>query len=202
MSKQEDIPKVRGSLGDDPMPTEDLVTQPLVVNGRIHGSAGEEDSPMVCQPFRYTLEQVNDLVMQSPWVASQDYKSTDMATPKLPGDGDLGREALLKEELTPPPGLSEGHLAQSTVHQGMGLEGPNGTAAQEQGNLLEVPKYFQDSPDQVNELVTQSPGSQGEVNRSVNQHNYNMQFGQVTAMGGSMPKRQRTSGGTYATMAR
>jgi hypothetical protein len=102
MSKQEDIPKVWGSLGDDPMPTEDLVTQPLVVNGRIHGSAGGEDSPMVCQPFRYTLEQVNDLVMQSPWVASQDYKSTDMATPKLPGDGDLGREALLKEELTPP----------------------------------------------------------------------------------------------------
>jgi hypothetical protein len=84
----------------------------------------------------------------------------------------------------------------------MGLEGPNGTAAQEQGSLLEVPKYFQDLPDQVNELVTQSPGSQGEVNRSVNQHNYNMQFGQVTAMGGSMPKRQRTSGGTYATMAR
>jgi hypothetical protein len=66
MSKQEDIPKVRGSLGDDPMPTEDLVTQLLVVNGRIHGSAGGEDSPMVCQPFRYTLEQVNDLVMQSP----------------------------------------------------------------------------------------------------------------------------------------
>jgi hypothetical protein len=28
-----------------------------------------------------------------------------------------------------------------------------------------------------------------------------MQFGQVTAMGGSMSKRQRTSGGTYATMA-
>jgi hypothetical protein len=103
MSKQEDIPKVQGSLGDDPMPTEDLVTQPLVVNGWIHGSAGGEDSPMVCRPFRYTLEQVNDLVMQSPWVASQDYKSTDMATPKLPGDGDLGREALLKEELTPPP---------------------------------------------------------------------------------------------------
>jgi hypothetical protein len=139
--------------------------------------------------------------MQSPWVASQDYKFSDMATPKLSGDGDLGRETLLKEELTPPPGLSERHLAQSTVHQGMGLEGPNGTAAQEQGNLLEVPKYFQDSPDQVNELVTQSPGSEGEVNRSVNQHNYNMQFGQVTAMGGSMPKRQRTSGGTYATMA-
>jgi hypothetical protein len=128
----------------------------------------EEDSPMVCQPFRYTLEQVNDLVMQSPWVASQDYKFTDMATPKLPGDGDLGRKTLLKEELTPPPGLSERHLAQSTVHQEMGLEGPNGTAAQEQENLLEVPKYFQDLPDQVNELVTQSPGSQGEVNRSVN----------------------------------
>jgi hypothetical protein len=111
------------------MPTEDLVTQLLVVNGRIHGSAGGEDSPMVCRPFRYTLEQVNDLVMQSSWVASQDYKFTDMATPKLPGDGDLGREILLKEELTSPPGLSERHLAQSTVHQEMGLEGPNGTAA-------------------------------------------------------------------------
>jgi hypothetical protein len=98
MSKQEDIPKVQGSLGDDPMPTEDLVMQPLVVNGRIQGSAGEEDLPMVCRSFRYILEQVNDLVMQSSWVASQDYKFTE-----LPGDGDLGREILLKEELTPPP---------------------------------------------------------------------------------------------------